>query len=114
MHAYPNAWRLGFYFVLADVIKAGNRILYNPAVGTHGHVYHRIPVGYFLFLRSEENQRTAPFRVFCQIRHILVGLTVKVRKKGAEHDILVPDECFQVGKIMYSALQCPGKQPAVR
>ena len=101
--------RPGFHFVLADVIEAGNRILYNPAIGTHGHVYHCIPVGYFLFLCGEENQRAAPFRVFSQIRHILSGQIVKVRKKGAEHDILVSDESFQVGKIMYSVLQRPGK-----
>ena len=105
--------RPGFHLALADVIEAGNRILYNPAVGAHGHVYHRILIGYFLVLRSEENQRAAPFRIFCHVRHILSGQTVKVCKEGAEHDILVPDECFQVGKIMYSVLQCPDKQLAV-
>ena len=69
---------LGLYPVLPDILEAHCRILYKAAVGTHRHVYHRIPVGNLLVFRCNENTGATLLRILGYVRHILSGQTVKV------------------------------------
>ena len=104
MHAYPNACALDFTLSSRMSLRQATAFcIIRRLVRMAMYIIASGRISPF----SPQREKPASSIVPCLLsnRHILSSQTIKVCKKYAEHYILVSDESFQVGKIMYSTLQ---------